>query len=78
VRGPFLGSFGTGSENSLGLGDRAGLVAGATHDLFEQLRNRLGVSVGDVRQALARRLDVDAHRLPVTRRRRQRLLAKRR
>jgi Clp amino terminal domain, pathogenicity island component len=46
--------------------------------LAVEILNRLGVSIDDVREALARRLDVDVQRLLVTRRRRRQLLAKRR
>jgi hypothetical protein len=50
VREPFRVLFGTYSENWLGLEDRAGLVAGASHELFEQLT----VAVAELE-----RLDVD-------------------
>jgi hypothetical protein len=44
--------------------------------LAVEILKRLGVSADDVREALARRLDIDAQRLEVTRRRRRRLFAK--
>jgi hypothetical protein len=37
VREPFSRSLGIGSQNRLGLEDRAGPVAGAAHERFEQL-----------------------------------------
>jgi hypothetical protein len=45
--------------------------------LAVEILHRLGVSIDDVREALARHLDVDVQRLLVTRRRRRQLLAKR-
>jgi Clp amino terminal domain, pathogenicity island component len=53
----------------------AGLVA-VPDALAVEILKRLGVSAKDVREALARQLDIDAQRLAVTRRRRRRLLAK--
>jgi hypothetical protein len=53
----------------------AGLVA-VPDALAVEILKRLGVSADDVREALARRLDIDAQRLVVPRRRRRRLLAK--
>jgi Clp amino terminal domain, pathogenicity island component len=53
----------------------AGILA-VPDALAVELLKRLGVSTEDVREALARRLDIDAQRLVVTRRRRRRLLVK--
>jgi hypothetical protein len=53
----------------------AGIVA-VPDALAVEILRRLGVSSDDVRDALARRLDVDVERLLITRRRRRRLLAK--
>jgi ClpA/ClpB-like protein len=55
----------------------AGLLA-VPDALAVEILKRLGVGIDDVREALARRLDVDVQRLSVTRRRRRQLLAKRR
>jgi len=44
--------------------------------LAVEILKRLGVRADDVRAELARRLDIDSHRLVVRRRRRRRLLAK--
>jgi hypothetical protein len=54
----------------------AGILA-VPDALAVELLRRVGVSADDVREALARRLDVDAQRLLVARRRRRRPLAKR-
>jgi ATP-dependent Clp protease ATP-binding subunit ClpA len=54
----------------------AGLLA-VPDALAVEILKRLGVRVDDVREALARRLDVDVQRLSVARRRRRQLLAKR-
>jgi hypothetical protein len=53
----------------------AGILA-VPDALAVELLKRLGVSADDVRAALARRLEIDAQRLVVARRRRRRLLAK--
>jgi Clp amino terminal domain, pathogenicity island component len=53
----------------------AGILA-VPDALAIEILKRVGVSVGDVRAELARRLDIDVQRLVVRRRRRRRLLAK--
>jgi len=53
----------------------AGILA-VPDALAIEILKRLGVSADDVREALARRLEIDAQRLVVRRRRRRRLLAK--
>jgi hypothetical protein len=53
----------------------AGLVA-VPDALAVEILRRLGVSADEVHKAIARRLDVDAQRLVVARRRRRRLLVK--
>ena len=53
----------------------AGILA-VPDALAVEILRRLGVRADDVRAELARRLDIDSHRLVVRRRRRRRLLAK--
>src|SRR6266540_7362400 len=53
----------------------AGILA-VPDALAIEILKRLGVTANDVRAELARRLDIDAQRLVVTRRRRRRLLAR--
>jgi Clp amino terminal domain, pathogenicity island component len=65
-----LGHRGTNTEHLL-----AGLVA-VPDALAVEILRRLGVSADEVREAIARRLDIEVQRLVVTRRRRRRLLAK--
>jgi ATP-dependent Clp protease ATP-binding subunit ClpA len=55
----------------------AGLLA-VPDALAVEILKRLGVGIDDVREALARRLDVEVQRLSVARQRRRQLLAKRR
>jgi hypothetical protein len=65
-----LGHGATNTEHLL-----AGLVA-VPDALAVEILLRLDVSADDVRDALARRLDIDVQRLVVARRRRRRLLVK--